>query len=42
MDMHVRIYIIVFYWENLVKVTGPNQFSLAMGHRTTAKVDDCI
>jgi len=27
--------------ENLAKVTGPNQFSLAVGHRTTAKVDDC-
>jgi hypothetical protein len=24
----------------LAKVTGPNQFSLAVGHRTTAKVDD--
>ena len=24
----------------MAKVTGPNQFSLAMGHRTTAKVDD--
>jgi len=23
----------------LAKVTGPNQFSLAVGHRTTAKVD---
>ena len=23
----------------MAKVTGPNQFSLAMGHRTTAKVD---
>jgi len=23
----------------LVKVTGPNQFSLAVGQRTTAKVD---
>jgi len=26
----------------LAKVTGPNQFLLAVGHRTTAKVDDCI
>jgi len=26
----------------LTKVTGPNQFSLAAGHRTTAKVDDCL
>ena len=25
----------------MAKVTGRNQFSLAMGHRTTAKVDDC-
>ena len=25
----------------MAKVTGPNQFSLAVGHRTTAKVDDC-
>jgi len=25
----------------LAKVTGPNKFSLAVGHRTTAKVDDC-
>jgi len=25
----------------LAKVTGQNQFSLAMGHQTTAKVDDC-
>jgi len=25
----------------LAKVTGPNQFSLAVCHRTTAKVDDC-
>jgi len=24
----------------LAKVTGPNQFSLAVGHWTTAKVDD--
>ena len=30
-----------FYRKNLAKVTGPNQFSLAVGHRTTAKVDDC-
>jgi hypothetical protein len=30
-----------FYWKNLAKVTGPNEFSLAVGHRTTAKVDDC-
>jgi hypothetical protein len=27
--------------KNLAKVTGPNQFSLAVGHRTTAKVNDC-
>ena len=33
-------YLYRFYWKNLAKVTGPNQFSLAMGHRTTAKVDD--
>ena len=28
----------------MAKVTDPNQFSLAVGHRTTAKVDDwhCI
>ena len=26
----------------MAKVTGPNQFSLAVGHRTTAKVDDCV
>jgi hypothetical protein len=26
----------------LAKVTGPNQFSLAVGHQTSAKVDDCI
>jgi len=25
----------------LAKVTGPNQFSLVKGHRTTANVDDC-
>jgi len=25
----------------LAKVTGPNQFSLAVGHQTTATVDDC-
>ena len=25
----------------MAKVTGPNQFSLAVGHRTTAKVNDC-
>jgi hypothetical protein len=25
----------------LAKATGPNQFSLAVGHRATAKVDDC-
>ena len=25
----------------MAKVTGPNQFSLAVGHQTTAKVDDC-
>ena len=25
----------------MANVTGPNQFSLAVGHRTTAKVDDC-
>jgi len=25
----------------LAKVTDPNQFSLAVVHRTTAKVDDC-
>jgi len=25
----------------LAKSTGPNQFSLAVGHWTTAKVDDC-
>ena len=24
----------------MAKVTGPNQFSLAVGHQTTAKVDD--
>jgi hypothetical protein len=24
----------------LAKVTGPNQFSLAVGHQTTAKVDE--
>ena len=24
----------------MAKVTGPNQFSLAVGYRTTAKVDD--
>ena len=31
------------YWPEFffAKVTGPNQFSLAVGHRTTAKVDDC-
>jgi hypothetical protein len=29
-----------FYWKKLAKVTGPNQFSLAVGHRTSAKVDD--
>jgi hypothetical protein len=34
-------YLYRFYWKNLVKVTGSNQFSLAVGHRTTAKVDDC-
>ena len=29
------------YLENFwTKVTGPNQFSQAVGHRTTAKVDD--
>ena len=28
--------------KNLAKATGPNQFSLDMGHRTTAKVDDCL
>jgi len=26
--------------KKFAKVTGPNQFSLAVGHRTTAKVDD--
>jgi hypothetical protein len=26
----------------MAKVTGPNQFSLAVGHRTTAKVDDWV
>jgi hypothetical protein len=26
----------------MAKVTSPNQFSLAVGHRTTAKVDDRI
>jgi hypothetical protein len=25
----------------LAKVTGANQFSLVMGHQTTAEVDDC-
>ena len=34
-------YLYRFYWKNLAKVAGPNQFSLAVGHRTTAKVDDC-
>jgi hypothetical protein len=34
-------YLYRFYRKNLAKVTGRNQFSLAMGHRTTAKVDDC-
>ena len=29
-----------FYCKNLPKVTGPHQFPLAVGHRTTAKVDD--
>ena len=24
------------------KVTVPNQFSLAVAHRTTARVDDCV
>jgi hypothetical protein len=33
-------YLYRFYWKKLAKVTGPNQFSLATGHRTTAKVDD--
>jgi hypothetical protein len=33
-------YLYRFYWKNLAKVTDLNQFSLAMGHRTTAKVDD--
>jgi len=26
----------------LAKVIGSNQFSLAVGYRTTAKVDDCF
>jgi hypothetical protein len=30
-----------YHPEKLAKVTGPNQFSLTVGHRTTAKVDDC-
>jgi hypothetical protein len=30
-----------FSKKNLAKVTGPNQFSLAVGHWTTAKVYDC-
>ena len=29
-----------FYCKNLPKVTGPYQLPLAVGHRTTAKVDD--
>ena len=35
-------YLYRFYRKKFAKVTGPNQFSLAVGHRTTAKVDDCI
>jgi hypothetical protein len=26
--------------KKLAKVTGPNQFSLAVGHRTTTEVDE--
>ena len=26
----------------MAKITGPNQFSLGVGHWTTAKVDDCV
>jgi len=33
-------YLYRFYWKNLAKVTDPNQFSLAVGHRTTAKIND--
>ena len=33
-------YLYRFCWKNLAKVTGPNQFSQAVGHRTTAKVND--
>ena len=42
-NFKIRIFIYIlfrFYWKHLAKVTGPNQFSLAVGHRTTAKVDD--
>jgi hypothetical protein len=35
-------YLYRFYWKNLPKVTCSNQFSLAVGHQTTAKVDDCL
>ena len=35
-------YLYRLYAKILAKVTGPNQFPLAVGHRTTAKVDDCM
>ena len=35
-------YLYRFYRKNLAKITGPNQFSLAVGHWTTAKVDDWV
>jgi hypothetical protein len=30
----------VHFLKKLAKVTGPNQFSLALGQQITAKVDD--
>jgi hypothetical protein len=39
-NFKIRIFIYIVL-KKLEKVTDPNQFSLAVGHRTTAKVDDC-
>jgi hypothetical protein len=36
----VMVIMSVLTFKNLAKVIGPNQFSLAVRHRTTAKVDD--
>jgi glutamate dehydrogenase/leucine dehydrogenase len=35
-------YLYRFYRKNLAKVTGPNQFLLAVDHRTTAEADDWV